>query len=263
MKSHKDLPSGSQEWARQVDAFEARIAHLEEMVKRLSSNANIDYGKPERGVNAGSVPSVQNPVRQKLSSLADVGTYNVAEGQVLTWSQQDQKWIPATPEVSGGGEDGSIDVSALSYSYQERGYGEILDSEHYAYTAANVRPGSDFGAVEVWATHNVYIGTGNWELGPGVALIEMDIDGFGRPYVQLSADDYVDGSYGRIVIASYVFRIDTPLLVMPHCTTATRPDWLHAHEDDKGSCVYDTTIKKPIWWDTTTETWRDALGTAV
>jgi hypothetical protein len=261
VKPHKDLPPGSQPWANEVDALMAEVKRLTEVVKRLTENAGLDFANPQRGVSAGPTPSIKNPVSQKLSSLADVASYNVLDGQYLSWSQQGQKWLPVTlPTPSAGG---TIDISALSYSGLTEGYGTIADSTIFAYTAAGIvdNPfGPDYPYVETWTTDTAYYGAGNWDLGP-VALIEMSKDGFERPYVQLSADDYTDGTYSDIVVASYLFTVNAPRMLPPRRTTATRPTGLVAGSNDLGSHLYDLTLKKPIWWDGAA--WRDALGTAV
>jgi len=93
---HRDLPAGSQPWAKEVDASLKRVAELEAIVRRLTENAGIDMSNPKRGINTGDTPNATNPVAQKISSLADVDSYNVLDGQVLTWDQQKQKWLPKT-----------------------------------------------------------------------------------------------------------------------------------------------------------------------
>lgn len=94
MKPHKDLPPASQPWAADVDSKLSKLTELETVIRRLAENAGIDFSNPKRGVNAGPTPSVKSPVSQKLSSLADVSTYNVLDGHVLTWDRQAQQWLP-------------------------------------------------------------------------------------------------------------------------------------------------------------------------
>lgn len=94
MKPHKDLPPASQPWAAEVDSKLTKMGELETVLRRLAENAGIDFSNPKRGVNAGPTPSVKSPVGQKLSSLADVKTYDVLDGHVLTWDQREQKWLP-------------------------------------------------------------------------------------------------------------------------------------------------------------------------
>jgi hypothetical protein len=78
-----------------------RVGELEAIIRRLTENAGIDMANPKRGINTGDTPSIKRPVGQKVSSLADVSTYNVLDGQVLTWSQQKQMWIPTTLPTYG------------------------------------------------------------------------------------------------------------------------------------------------------------------
>lgn len=262
MKPHKDLPGGSQDWAAEVDAMATELRQLREVVKRLSANAGLDYSNPSRGVNTGDTPSVLNPVGQKLSSLADVKTYNVADGQYLSWSQQGQQWLPATlPTPTAGG---TIDISAVSYAALTEGYGEIVDSTNYAYTAAGVVGTDPFAHqyVETWATGAAYYGMGDFSSGTGHwTLIEMDADGFGRPYIQLNANDDADGTFSNVVLSSYSFRVEQAAFVVHRCSTAARPTWLTTSSTHVGGSVYDTTLNIPIWWNGTT--WTNALGTAV
>ena len=257
--THKDLPGGSQQWANQVDAGLARIAELESVIKRLAENAGLDFSNPQRGVNAGTTPSVKNPVGQKLSSLADVATYDVLDKQVLSWSQQGQKWLPVTLPSAGG----TIDISELSYSGLAEGYGTIDDTEKFSYTAAGMVGEEPFRHeyVETWTTGTAYYGSGNWDLGPGYALIELGVDGFGRPEVNFTADDYADGTTGHVVLYSYSFRLDDVYFVAHRCATADRPTGLGTASDRRGAMVYDRDLGIPIWWNGTN--WTDALGTTV
>jgi hypothetical protein len=204
---------------------------------------------------------VQNPVGQKLSSLADVRTYNVADKQVLSWSQQGQRWLPVTlPTPSAGG---TIDISAVSYSGLTEGYGTVDSPTKYSYNAAGMKGEEPFryAYVENWTTGAAYFGVGNWATGTGYSLIEMAGDGFSRPYIQLSAFDYADGTTGSATIYSYGFRLDGAYFVANRCTTAGRPTGLGTGDDRRGAMVYDTDLGIPIWWNGTT--WTNALGTAV
>lgn len=83
-----------------MTAVAAEVKALKDVVRRLSGNASLDMSNPQRGINSGNAPSVQPTVGQKISSLADVSSYNVLDGQVLTWSQQEQKWYPKTLGVA-------------------------------------------------------------------------------------------------------------------------------------------------------------------
>jgi hypothetical protein len=240
----------------------AEVKELKAVVKRLAGNAGLDFSNPQRGVNAGATPSVKNPVGQKLSSLADVSTYNVLDEQVLSWSQLGQKWLPVTlPTPTAGG---TIDISEVSYSGLAEGYGVVTSPTEYVYTAASVVPnefGPDYYYTESWTTGTAYIGAGNWDDGPAYALIEMDVDGFGRPSVQLTADDYVDGTFATTTLSSFSYRIEEAYFVLHRCATAARPTGLGTDDQERGACVYDTDLSIPIFWNGTA--WTDALGTTV
>lgn len=260
-KAHKDLPAGSQQWANEVDKAMAKIKELEAVIRRLTENAGIDMANPKRGINTGDTPSIVRPVGQKVSSLADVDTYNVLEGQVLSWSQQGQKWLPVTLPNAGGG---PVDISAVSYSGLAEGYGVVTDAEQYTYNAAGVvdNPfGPDYHYIENWTTGTAYYGVGNWDLGPGYALIEMDLDTFGRPYISLGSEDYEDNSYAYAVLSSYKLRLNNAVFQLHWCTTANRPTGLANSSAGWGCSVYDIDLDIPIWWNGTT--WTNALGTPV
>jgi hypothetical protein len=251
-KNHKDLPGGSQAWAAEVDALMEENRHLKEVVKRLCENAGLDYSNPKRNINAGAAPSVQNPVGQKLSSLADVQTYNVADKQVLTWSQMDQRWLPATP-ASGG----NIPIPvAYTFGPDMTGQGYIDEAtQTWAYMGQTSE-----GDAEMWGTDVAFIGSGNWDSGP-LALIEVSHDGFGRPYISLSAEDYNDNTYGYMTLYSYGVRFNCSRIILPRCTTATRPADLGSSTNDLASMVYDDDLGIPILWNGTA--WVNLIGTAV
>jgi hypothetical protein len=258
MNKHKDLPSSSQAWANEVDAIMEENKHLKEVVRRLCENAGLDFSNPKRGINpTRDIPASTNPVGQKLSSLADVQIYNVADKQVLNWSQKDQKWLPVTLPTSTGG--AAIDLP-MSYNSSISGYGQI-DSPfgYYAYTGTN-----SGGTSEMWGSNGAYIGAGDWrgDLDNfGYSLIDLSRDGFSRPYIQLSAYDYTAGNFSALTIGSYAVRIDEAYFVLARCTTAGRPTGLGTQSQRRGACVYDTDLGIPIWWNGTT--WTNALGTAV
>lgn len=257
-KSHKDLPGGSQAWAAEVDALLEENKKLREVVRQLCANAGIDFANPKRGINAGDTPSVKNPVAQKLSSLADTDTYNVADKQVLTWNQQGQKWLPATLPSAGG----TIDISEISYSTLGQGYGVITDPANYAYIGAGVVDGAfeDFHYIENWTTGSAYYGSGDWNNGTGYSLIEMSPgDGFGRPFVTISADDYVDGTYNYVTVSSYQLRINGGTLEPTQCYTADRPEIVPGTRE--GAIVFDIDLGIPIQWNGTQ--WTNLIGTAV
>lgn len=254
MNQHKDLPPASQSWAKEVDALMGEVKHLREVVRRLTENAGIDYSNPKRGLNTGGVPSTNNPVGQKMSSLADVQTYNVADGQYLSWSQKGQKWLPATLSTTSGGE---VPIPmAYTNGGDMVGHGRLDQTGgKWAYHGYNTS-----GTAETWGTKTAYMGAGNWDLGP-VALVTASYDGFNRPFVSLSSEDFADGTNSYFNLFSYGLRLNTPRVRGSICTTVNRPTGLTTSSDDVGSQVYDLTLKKPIWWNGTA--WTDALGTAV
>lgn len=262
MSQHKDLPPGSQQWAKDVDALIEENKHLKAVLRRLCENAGIDFSNPQRGLNSGAAPSLTNPVGQKLSSLADTDTYNVADKQVLSWSQQGQKWLPVTlPSPTAGG---TVDISGVSYSGLTEGYGVVGSTTEWAYNAAQAMPnefGPDFYTVENWTTGTQYIGAGDWR-DVGMALITLDIDGFGRPSVDLYCEDYADGTWSSLEVFSYGVRVASDLFKPPTTATASRPTPSGLGViGDPGCQSYDTDLKIPIWWNGTA--WTNALGTAV
>jgi hypothetical protein len=137
-KPHKDLPGGSQAWAAEVDALIEENKQLREVVRQLAANAGIDFANPKRGINTGATPSVKNPVAQKLSSLEDTATYNVLDGQVLSWSQAGQKWLPV--EQSGG-------MEWVLATEEEHLWGDLdNDSDYYSTSVIGLRQAHDEGS---------------------------------------------------------------------------------------------------------------------
>lgn len=91
-KGHKDLPSGSQNWAGDVAAQLVKIAELEGIVRRLVNDFGLDYSNPQRGLNTGSTPSVANPVQLKLPSLKDLDIRDAQDGDLLTFDGKRGVW---------------------------------------------------------------------------------------------------------------------------------------------------------------------------
>lgn len=103
MPRHTDLPPGSRRWAEDVDRDRAKLAEMEALVRRMATELRIDPTNPSRDVNAaGDMPRAGKTLQQKLSGLGDTETFNVLDGQVLTWSQTKQRWVPQTPKAGGG-----------------------------------------------------------------------------------------------------------------------------------------------------------------
>lgn len=289
MKPHKDLPSGSQPWANEVDQLLSEVKELREVVRRLTENAGIDFANPKRGVNAGAMPSAKNPVGQKLSSLSDVQTYNVLDKQVLAWSQQGQKWLPVTtsaafpvpepiagfPDATGYGylpavTDGPYSVLAQNGAFDGDGVFNLVTRDS-AGRINSVRSGYYYG-LELESTDAVAVRAGErtglhsradysqyqialkaFEDGAEETYGSVEV---GKNNVEMTAfsPDYqvVIGVNG---VCAYV---RAPYLILPSCTSATRPTNL-----DVAATVYDDTLKKIICYDYAASVWRDALGTAV
>lgn len=93
MKSHKDLPSGSQSWAGDVSGELARLDELEAIVRRLANDFGLDYANPQRGLNTTGVPSVANPVMLKLPSLKDLDIRDAQDGDLLTFDGKRGVWV--------------------------------------------------------------------------------------------------------------------------------------------------------------------------
>lgn len=100
-RTHKDLPPGAQQWAREMSTAAEKVKHLEAVVQRLSQDLGVTYNTPERP--GGPVPSVENPIKLKLSALQDLGVHNVQDGNVLTWDVSLGKWVARAPKAGGAG----------------------------------------------------------------------------------------------------------------------------------------------------------------
>jgi len=256
VSTHKDLPPGSQQWARELDDAMKEIKRLQGVVSRLAENAGIDQSNPRRGLNAGAAPSVKNPVGQKLSSLADVDTYNVADGQGLSWSQQGQKWLPATPVVAGA----AIPIPMAYYGGDVVGYGQI-DGPNFldwAYTGTRVDgpPYYAYGFAETWGGTSSILGAGDPQ--SSYALVQPDYNG-GDPTISLYVYNESAGEQCQLFVQSNSMRVDYGVFRFALVNSFTpRPVQTSFNP---GGAVYDDNLKIPIWWNGTT--WTDALGTAV
>jgi hypothetical protein len=244
----------------------------------LTENAGIDFSNPKRGINTGNTPSVKSPVGQKLSSLADVQTYNVADKQVLSWDQAGQKWLPTTP-VSGGinwevateDEDlyGELKIDSWDYGsskvfgQREAGGGSLTDSagllgtsDASAFLHAHQKfYGGDTKAHGWVAAHPYYVMIGQaWIADDGSTWNdEAEITvGRGDVYLKTPKGLYGDTRTGAITM-------DTHFFFVPRFATANRP--VPEPGASKGAMIYDTSLAKPLWWNSVA--WCDALGTAV
>jgi len=282
-RTHKDLPGGSQDWAAEVDKGLAKIAQLEAVIRRLAENAGLDMSNPSRGVNVGDTPSIKNPVGQKLSSLADVSTYNVLDGQSLTWNQAGQKWLPVTP-TSGGMEmrpatveeklegelviDGTYE-SASVFGYQGNpdpthsvsgtgdSYGLVGTSDASAYLHA---AGRFFGGSQKFHS---YVGVHPYYVHMKSMVIE-ETTGAWTPLggIEVGRNDvYITTPKYQYYSEDGLIKMDTNWFFVPLFTTADRPTPTSFPANYKGAHIYDTTLNIPIWWDGSQ--WTNALGTAV
>lgn len=251
MNQHKDLPTGSQAWARKVDALMEENAHLKEVVRRLCENAGLDYSNPKRGLSSGGAPSTNNPVGQKLSSLADVEIYNVADEQVLTWSQQGQRWMPAT--LTSGGAPFAPDPSTTSRSTKPLGY-------TMAYGVGEDETSTSEGPYGWWGwteEGDLDAATRSKSLAYKCGIYTTTQDGTITIYGG-TADDLVRA---RINVRgdANVVDIRAASMGIPVCTTATRPtSWTTGVT----RMVWDRDLGKPIYR-YQNQAWRDAAGTAV
>jgi len=263
MNKHKDLPPGSQAWANELDQALDTIKQLQEVVRRLTENAGIDFSNPQRGLNpVRDIPSNANPVGQKLSSLADVQTYNVADKQVLSWSGKDQRWLPVTPDAGG------FFPIPMSYEPDIIGFGHIHSTrEVWNGTEIVTLPAwsyvgtKDNGVAEMWGTRSVYIGAGDSNSpDKGWTYLEQEF-AVGNSYTaihSIPAPGFPTMGARFVVNQNSIFIQYAPFYI-EHFGTDTRPDM--SYSGNIGGSVYDHDLKIPIWWNGTE--WTNALGTPV
>lgn len=296
MNTHKDLPSGSQAWARELDDALKEIKRLQGVVQRLADNAGIDAANPRRGLNSGATPSVKNPVGQKLSSLADVATYDVLDGQVLSWSQQGQKWLPTT----------SAGLKWELATEEEHLWGDLdADSDYYTTQVIGLKtpypPGVDYTTGGTGDSYGL-VGTSNTSAflhgaqrsfgGPtkahGFVVAQPYYCRMGVTWVNDETSNWSD--WGSLGIDRDNVYLQTPMGGLDYDGepkrdgyVAIRTNWFYApqvngvmdayfsinypkrpvpedvdHPPTAGAMVYDVTLKKPIWWEGTK--WVDANG---
>jgi hypothetical protein len=259
-----------------MDDAVKELKRLQGVVARLAENAGLDQSNPKRGINSGAIPSVKNPVAQKLSSLADVQTYNVLDKQVLSWSQQGQKWLPMTPEAGGSGAqwelatddehlDGLLDsdsdydstqVKALREAAHDS-YGLVGTSTTSAFLHGAKRSSGDTKRAHGYVTAQPYY------VNMGVVWVEDDPDANWIKWGEMGVDrrdlyfrtpqyqntwNNPDGDDGAI-------RFFTNNFLVPQFSSSARPD---ASGSSPGAMIYDTSYLMPLWFNGTD--WVDALG---
>lgn len=298
-KPHKDLPAGSQPWANEVDAAMKRIAELEAIVRRLTENAGIDMSNPKRGINTGDTPNAGSPVGQKVSSLADVDTYNVLDGQVLSWTGQGQKWMPVTPlgspwKLATEEEHlyGDLDSDSDYYSTQVMGlydrYPEGVDyntggtGDSYGLVGTSTTSAFLHGAQRFWggptrAHGTIYAGpyycqmavkwideiSGTWDDWGQIGIDRDDVylsTPMGEPSQHYGGSTQRDGSIYLSTNWFYVPQVNGVQNAYWNINYPRRPVAV-GYTPTAGAHVYDMTLKKPIWWNGTA--WVDAMGNAI
>jgi hypothetical protein len=275
-----------------------KVAELEAIVRRLTENAGIDMSNPKRGINTGATPSVKSPVRQKLSSLADVDTYNVLDGQVPAWSQKDQKWLPV--QQSGG-------VEWVLATEEEHLWGDLdNDSDYYStqvlakYQAADEGSGDGYGLVGTSTSSAFLHGAQRWWGGPTKAHGYVSAE----PYYVKMGIEWIDDAgstygndkgyevWGQVGVDRESVYLSTPTGQPSTSNTnagqlerdgsiSLRTNWFYVPQvngvyssslhinfpkrpvpiggnPSAGAMVYDMTLKKPIFWEGTK--WVDAMG---
>lgn len=255
MRPHKDLPAGSQKWAEDVDKMEQRIKDLEALVKRLSEMLRVDSTRPGLNVNPqGIAPAANSADKQKLSGLADTDTYNVADKQLLSWSQDKQAWSPWT---FNGVElihprDSSWIVSPIAVGLDipptvdapQGWYGWNAQGEMEMRSIATI--GADEFVCDIaMMGDKLYIFSGPWSTSGNGAQIILN--------ARTGVVDLAEGTNG---------------VGIPAFTTATRPTAaLTSGTVATAVVIFDSDLSKPIVWHwdslTNTGTWRDFNGTTV
>jgi hypothetical protein len=245
---HRDLPPGSQRWAEDVDrAIYDRLAKLEDLVRRLASDARVDPSNPNAGITDQNMPpSAQSAQQARITQFADVKAYNVLDGQALTWSQAEQAFIP---QNAG---DGFV-PDPSTYQYSDFGFGSGPEAEGH-----NIGAGGQWGFVatsdqEVFATAHddptrggsnaqsrhadMYLGGGEaylhgyiptdvaWSAAGASSMVQA------TPYgITLSAQKGADGSGGQVAV-------NAPWFLVPAFATSTAP----SASGQRGAIYYDST----------------------
>ena len=286
--AHRDLPPGSQRWASDyVDALEDRIASLEALVARMAQDLRIDPRDPSKNINPQSdSPTVTSPVQAKLSGLGDVSTFNVADKQVLTWNHQKQTWeardVPVPTATPGSDfvpdkSDYIYDFSGTYYGWSPLAHGHAPDASTGAYAFVAYDEGGEMMLTAHHGTSysNLYLGTPGSSSSPTSAGSSKDRLTYWESYSNDSGDNYYDSI--QMIGGNVEFSGDVLVgiskaprgFVLPLTSAANRPSAtvmqsyirLGSITGTTGACMYDTGLKKPIFWNGSA--WTDANGTAV
>ena len=227
---HRDLPAGSQRWADEMDAKTDKIAWLESVVRRLAQNAGVDPSNPDGLVNPQSgAPSSASPVVQKLNSFDDVNAYNVADGQVLSWSQSGQAWTPLTP--SYGAQYWPVDDNFVESGTEGLGIGQgetSLTSGAESFVA--FRPAG-------WMLIKTRTDPADGGSG-GFERLNMY-----NGHIDMIARDASGNETG--ILVNYVaggVQVSGTHMILPSAATANRPD----ASSHYGSVLFDTTLKTVV-----------------
>lgn len=226
--SHRDLPPGSQQWANEMDALREEVAALQTLVKRLAMDARIDPSDPYKNINAdGDAPAAKSPVQTRLTALADVQAYNVADKQVLTWSQADQAFVPQSPS----GSDFVPDPSVTDWG------------------AAETTTAHGTGAAETSASSGDYA----WWGWTGAGHLDAECNdrsyrdklSMSGPDIFLNTQNIGTGAVTGLDIHQLTGQVlfDGQSIGLPQCSTSSRPPTVYP-----GYCAvaYDTTVGKVI-----------------
>jgi hypothetical protein len=281
--THRDLPAGSQKWADEMDALRDEVATLKALCARMAQDLRIDPRDPQKNINVQSdSPAATSPVQQKLSGLADTDTMNVADKQVLTWNQRQQAWQAKDLPVSQGADfvpdknDYIYDFSGTYYGWSPLAHGAAPDaSGRYAFIAYDEGGEMMLSAHAGTSYSNLYLGTAGTSQSAASAGSSKDRLAYLESYSNDSGDNYytsvqlIGGNvelYGDVLVG--VSKAPKGF-ILPLTSTANRPTAavmneaiaLGAITGTLGAVMYDTDLKKPIFWNGTEFT--DANGTAV
>lgn len=286
MRPHRDLPAGSQGWAADVDTMRKELDEAKATIKRLSEILRVDPTRPNLNVNPQTIsPSANSADQQKLSGMADVKMYNIADGQVLTWDQKEQAVVPKDLPASTGAQWqlatddehlwGEVDSDSDYYSTQVMGlwdpalnaggtgdsYGLVGTSTTSAFLHGRQRY---FGGNR--KAHG-YVFAGPYYAGMGVQWVgDPGHESEGERWASVKCDRE------RVIISTPTGQsyetatgwvsFQTKWFYVPQFASTARPVPPAGNESAYiGAMIYDLTLQKPIWY--SGSNWRDAAGNAV